>query len=207
MGFDNSVTVLRSGPRVVDALIDPDVREWVLSATGQLYSPTPPPCPLSKLDVEAVEPLGGSLLHLLLRPSIKQLSFGGGVVPELSLERQADIERLLAYLSSCPAASQRLAKVRDLFGFTAVDYSPSKLHVLRGEPLKHRVSSDAPDYARFERILRSLTKSSMIRSDLFSGLMQGKALAGVDIFPGIPSREPVELRKILLDYAAELYRT
>lgn len=197
MSYAHQIHVLRSGPELAPLLEHSEVLHWCLCATGQAFSPDPLPPPAIFDDLNLVEPLGGNLLHLILRPSLKQLDLDTGASITPSQIQISMLERLLS--EACPSgkAWDEALKIRDLFGLRAVDYLVN-IDVLGGQPLEQSVSDEPIKPKNFRGIILSLTKKDMLKSDLIYGLIKARDFAGFDLFPGINSRNPSELRITLL---------
>lgn len=205
MPHKHRINVLPGGPALVPLMISREVLQWSLCATGQAYSPEPLPLPAELSDPSLVEPFGGSLLHLVLRPSIKTLNDSPSNPRELTDCQISAMDQLFKVFNNSSEIWINAVQSRDLFGCCALDYILNK-DVLRGRPLEHGAIADKANGQgiNFRGIILSLTKSEMLDSDLFYGLKQVKKLAGVDLYPGISSANPIELRQILLRYFDKL---
>lgn len=192
------VQVLRPGVTVASLFPDENVLYWSFCATGQAFSPEPLPLPAAMHDLSLVEPLGGTILHLLVRPSLKLLGDERTEIPECGYQAGM-LKKLLNQSRKSQSDWEKTLQARDIFGLRAVDYSP-KLNVLRGRPLEQGVIAEKSFPKDYRGIILSLTKNAMLRSDLLHGLKKAKETSGIDIFPGIVSSDPKELRLVLLKY-------
>ena len=199
MLHDHSIHALRSGPTLADLFTQEDILYWSFCATGQAFCPEPFEPPLELSNTNLVEPLGGSLLHLLLRPPLKIIDADADTPPATRNYQLEMLSKLLEITDQNSAEWIEALKARDLFGFRAVDYTRS-INVLRGRPLEQSVSTEPESPKNFRGIIRSLTKDEMINSDLFYGLKKARSVAGLDLFPGIATACPRELRQLLLRY-------
>lgn len=202
---EHSIQVLRSGTHLATLLDDDEVLQWSLCATGQAFSVDPLPTPARIDDLSLVEPLGGNLLHMLSRPSLKQIDPSSGTAISLNAPQKSILTRLIDNVLLTDAQWAAALKVRDVFGLGAVDYL-SNTDVLKGGLPFEQCVSDRPK-RNFRGILLSLTKAEIVKTDLFHGLVKARELAGIDLFPGIDTRNSGDVRGILLNYFDCLHKT
>ena len=198
------IQVLRSGAYLATLFDDHEVLQWSLCATGQAFSVNPLPTPACINNLSHVEPLGGNLLHMLSRPSLKQIDPNSCTVISLNEHQRSMLRGLVDDVSLTNAQWADALKVRDVFGLSAVDYL-SDTDVLGGRlPLEQRVS-DKPN-RNFRGILLSLTKEEIVKTDLFDGLVKAREKSGVDLFPGLDTRNSGNLRRVLLNYFDSIHK-
>lgn len=202
---EHSIQVLRSGTNLATLLDDDEVLQWSLCATGQAFSVDPLPTPPGIIDLDLVEPLGGNLLHMLSRPSLKQIDPGSGTAISLSELQRSMLTKLIDDVSLTTAQWADALKVRDVFGRSAVDYLLNT-GVLKGQVPFEQCVSDRPK-RNFRGILLSLTKPEIVKTDLFNGLVKARESAGIDLFPGLDTRNSSSLRGILLHYFDSIHKT
>ena len=191
------IIVLRDGPKLTDTLYHDDVARWSLFASGQAISFDPIKVPQALNNLDLVEPLGGNLLTLLLRPTMKQMD---SEHCSSSMEgRRKMLDELLNFAKPTESVLYHATKARDLFGLCAVDYAP-ELSVLGGRPPEQSVSENQQTNDKRRRILNSLVRREMIKTDLFSDLVYARRSLSVELYPGICTKDPAELRKNLLTY-------
>lgn len=197
------ITLLRDGHHLAPMLSSPELKAWALGLTGQRFSAGDSEIPSEAFSVPIVEPLGGSVLHLMMRPSLKQLGNTDAVV------RPLQIRQLESYLTHCEkrgAFAPADLNWRDLFGLRAVDYIP-KQYAAREGSLGHRVTHVPDSAARCRRILLSLGRRELERSDFVSDLRAAKDLCGVNLYIGLDPNNTHNLKGALASYCDALHGT
>jgi len=166
----HSIQVLRSGSHLA-ALFDNDAAlRWSLCATGQAFSLDPLATPACINDLSLVEPLGGNLLHMFSRPSLKQIDPNSSTAISLNAFQGSMLTRLIDDISPTNDQWAAALKVRDVFGVSAVEYL-SNTGVLRGQLPLEQCASDTPN-RNFRGILLSLTRTEIVKTDLFYDLVK-----------------------------------
>lgn len=197
MNSPRQIRVLRDGPRLIDQLGDRDAAHWALCATGQAIAFEDIPVPEALLNIDLVEPLGGNLLTLILRPSLKQMDDDHAL--ELAEFRHYMLEKLLHSAKLSENVLYHALKARDVFGLNAIDYAP-EISVLGGQTLEQIVKENWQLGDKCRRIIRSLAREEMANSDLFLDLVSARRSLGVELYQGISSHDPMDLRRILLTH-------
>lgn len=202
---NHHIQVLPSGPALAPLMSKRAVLHWCLCATGQAFCSEPPPLPAELSDPNIVEPFGGSLLHLALRPSLKIIDDLAGGSSEIAERQFLMISLLAETFSDSNNKWVNSVYLRDLFGYSALDYVVNQ-DVLKGQPFERSVIAQNTNgqKANFRGIILSLTKTQMLVSDLYSSLRRVREIAGLDLYPGVPSANPAELRQLLLRYFDKL---